>query len=267
MGLIHFIALDLNVYYGVDPCGDPCRAAQKEWLQKDLATANKNRDSVPWVIAMSHYPFYCTGCFAKQMTSKFYASGVAEFEGNANLGAQTNMQQEAIVRAFESVEAARSESDKRDALDAVVRERQSWNMTLRQSSTASIKDLVPLLDEGGVDLYIAGHWHYYESLFPAENGPTGTGGKPVQQNFVNPKVTVHVTSGNGGPPGADSFNEDCPGPDCGHIPATRAQSTNFGYGRVTAHNATHLQFTQINNKDSSVQDDFFIVQDKHGPFV
>jgi len=24
MGLIHFVALDLNLYYGVDPCGDPC---------------------------------------------------------------------------------------------------------------------------------------------------------------------------------------------------------------------------------------------------
>jgi hypothetical protein len=58
-----------QVYYGVDPCGDPCRNAQLAWLEADLAAANKNRDSVPWVVAMSHYPFYCTGCYAKQLNA------------------------------------------------------------------------------------------------------------------------------------------------------------------------------------------------------
>ena len=117
--------------------------------------------------------------------------------------------------------------------------------TVKQSSDASIKDLIPLLDKGGVDLYLAGHWHYYESLYPAKNGATGTGGDPVAKDFIDPTVTVHVTTGNGGPPGADSFHEDCPGPDCNKIPATRHQSVKFGYGRVTAFNATHLMYKQV----------------------
>ena len=56
-GLIHFVALDLNVYYGNDPCGHPCRAAQKAWLAADLKAANANRAAVPFVVVMSHYPF------------------------------------------------------------------------------------------------------------------------------------------------------------------------------------------------------------------
>ena len=46
IGLIHLVALDLNGYYGGDPCGQPCVEAQKEWLEKDLAAANENRDNV-----------------------------------------------------------------------------------------------------------------------------------------------------------------------------------------------------------------------------
>jgi hypothetical protein len=73
-------------------------------------------------------------------------------------------------------------------------------------------------------------------------------------------VTVHVTTGNGGPPG---FND--PADYGGSIPSTNQQSVNYGRGRVSAHNATHLEFTQINNKDSSVQDHWFLVQHEHGP--
>lgn len=81
-GLVHLVAIDLNFYYGVDPCGDPCRQAQLAWLKKDLAAAVANRKVVPWIVVMSHYPFYCTGCNGKQMPSKYYASNKAEYCGN-----------------------------------------------------------------------------------------------------------------------------------------------------------------------------------------
>lgn len=72
-------------------------------------------------------------------------------------------------------------------------------------------------------------FRWFFLLFP------GHGGTPLQKNFVNPPVTVHVTTGNGGPPSADNFNEDCPGADCGSIPATRKQSVAYGYGRLIAY--------------------------------
>ena len=36
LGLIHFVALDLNLYNGVDLCGENCRQAQLKWLEEDL---------------------------------------------------------------------------------------------------------------------------------------------------------------------------------------------------------------------------------------
>ena len=48
--------------------------------------------------------------------------------------------------------------------------------------------------------------------------------------------------------------------------ATRAQSLAFGYGRLVAHNATVLEWTQLNNSDGSIVDHFAIEQHEHGPF-
>ena len=62
IGLIHFVALDLNMYNGVDTCGEVCRQSQLTWLEKDLIAANANRLNVPWIVAMSHFPLYCSNC-------------------------------------------------------------------------------------------------------------------------------------------------------------------------------------------------------------
>ena len=233
IGLVHFIALDLNFYYGVDPCGDVCRLAQIAWLKEDLAAANANRDAVPWIVAGSHFPFYCTGCTAKQMSAEYYASSDAEIFGNVNMS------------------AAKKYSDIK---------------TLEAGSAASISDLMPIMQDNSVDLYVAGHWHYYESLFPGALGSTGAGGVPISHDFVNPNVTVHVTSGNGGPPGKDNFHEACPGPSCGKINMTRKQTMEYSYGRINAYNRTHLQFTQLFNTNGTVFDQWMIVQESHGTF-
>ena len=142
-------------------------------------------------------------------------------------------------------------------------EAHSWEPTVQQGSTNAIKDFVPILNEFGVDMYLAGHWHYYESLWPAKDGTTGTGAEPLAKSFVNPAKTIHVTTGNGGPPSKDNFREDCPGPDCGKIPATRFQSTEFGYGKLIAHNSSHLTYSQTQNHDGNVSDVWTLVKDTH----
>merc|ERR1712107_443739 len=91
------------------------------------------------------------------------------------------------------------------------------------------------------------------------------GGKAAVKSFDKPKGTVHVTTGNG-PPGADNFCEAGKGsPDCDRIPATRKQTTEFSYGRVIAHNRTHLTFQQLLNVDGSIFDEWTIHQPSH-PF-
>ena len=107
-----------------------------------------------------------------------------------------------------------------------------------------------------------------ESLFPGVRGTEDCKVclQPLQKDFNNPRGTVHITTGNGGPPGKDNFKEHCPGADCGSIPATRKQTTDYGYGRVVVHNSSVLEFTQFQNADQSVFDHFVVVQEKHGPF-
>ena len=52
----------------------------------DLAAANANRDNVPWVVAFSHFPFFCTGCLSKntKVSAKWYAGAEAEYRGALN---------------------------------------------------------------------------------------------------------------------------------------------------------------------------------------
>jgi hypothetical protein len=100
-----------------------------------------------------------------------------------------------------------------------------------------------------------------QSLWPATDGTTGAGGKVLKKSYVNPKKTIHVTTGNGGPPSATAFSGYG-----GSIGMTNKQSEAFGYGRLVAHNSSHLTYKQIQNKDGAVFDSFVLVKDTHPPF-
>ena len=238
LGLVHMVALDFNLYYGDDACGAPCREAQLQWVQRDLALAVANRDSVPWIVLGAHYPLFCTGCGNNEVTARYYASAEAEVHGNCNATAEHLLGK-------------------------------GGGRGLSGASAELVADYAPILQRFGVDLFMAGHWHYYESLWPTTGGTPDCPAcaVPVQTNFTDPRGTVHITTGNGGPPGLDSFHEHCPGADCGSIPATRRQSLAFGYGRIVAHNASVLEFTQLANANGSVVDHFTITQSRHGGFV
>jgi len=247
LGLVHLIALDLNMYFGVDPCGSPCKAAQLQWLEDDLKLANTNRENVPWVLAFSHYPMYCSGCNSAQVSAPYYSSDEAEICGNGNATASA---------AFAA--ARQNEGEQVRA-----------QLKVSANSNGIITDLQPLFDKYSLDLYLGGHWHYYESLFPLQAGNKAcqSCATPTQTDFNSPKSTVHVTTGNGGPPGKDTFCESGSGAaDCGSIPATRKQTNEFSSGRVIAHNRTHLTFQQILNSDSSLFDEWTIYQPLH-PFA
>ena len=88
----------------------------------------------------------------------------------------------------------------------------------------------------------------------------------TQTNYVEPKGIVHVTDGNGGVPGvgADYVITDCA--DAGK-PWCRKHGTGGAYGRVIAHNATHMTYEHVQNVDGNVSDTWVIVQHSHGPFA
>jgi hypothetical protein len=58
VGPVHVVLFNteimLNVLYPIEVY------AQMEWLVKDLAQANQERDIRPWIIAGSHHPLYCS---------------------------------------------------------------------------------------------------------------------------------------------------------------------------------------------------------------
>eukprot|EP00035_Acanthoeca_spectabilis_P007327 m.135406 g.135406 ORF g.135406 m.135406 type:complete len:601 (-) comp13903_c0_seq3:1214-3016(-) len=226
LGLIHLVGLDLNMYNGVDTCGDACRLEQLAWLQKDLAAANANRDKVPWIVAMSHFPLYCSNC--PDMNTPLaldagWSSDECEFEGHSgscnpdnfpppNLGAED----------------------------------------LKWTPSAMIADFEPIFLKNGVDIYATGHIHDYEVTYPIKLN------QPVQTNLVNPKATVHLITGNGGPPSKSVIKT----PKNWSLTHT----SDYSYTILEATNATHLSWKQISNLNGSVIDNRLVVQNSHGPF-
>jgi 3',5'-cyclic AMP phosphodiesterase CpdA len=235
-GLVHLISLDLNVYYGNDPCGDECKQDQLAWLIKDLEAANKNRDSQPWIVASAHYPVFCTGCNSNTLSAAYYASDRAEIDGNCNATASA---------AFDG---------------EMMEQGNGFGARVGGASADLVKDFAPLLQQYGVDLFMAGHWHYYESLWPTVAGTDDCPAcaVPLAKSFEEPKGTVHITTGNAGPPGKDSFVTP--------IPASRQRSQEYGYGRLVAHNSSVMEFWQFENEGGTEIDHIVITQSSHGPF-
>lgn len=114
-------------------------------------------------------------------------------------------------------------------------------------------DLEPLMLKYGVDIFVAGHEHDYESIWPVAKGQL------VAETFVNPPAPVHFVTGAGGPPGMDHFG------DAG--PWDRKRMNLPSYGRIIAYNATTLTFQQVFNANSTLFDEVTITKDTHGPYT
>jgi hypothetical protein len=55
-GRAHFLMYCSEVLYHSSP---ERKEQHLEWIKADLETANRNREAVPWVIALAHRPYYC----------------------------------------------------------------------------------------------------------------------------------------------------------------------------------------------------------------
>eukprot|EP01047_Picozoa_sp_COSAG01_P042213 COSAG01_NODE_3672_length_5809_cov_4.250263_3_plen_550_part_00 len=106
-------------------------------------------------------------------------------------------------------------------------------------------ELEPLLLQHGVDFFIAGHAHMYESLFPCK------GNAASQHNFIEPHAPIHILSGNAGPGSHHVFAGR-------KTPMTRFQSEEFGYGILEASNDSVATYYQRANEDDRVIDSFVV---------
>jgi len=86
----------------------------------------------------------------------------------------------------------------------------------------------PLMHQYQVDLYLCGHMHMYERVFPVLNGTVMDSGN----YYVNPTATAHVVAGTGG-----VFTDATyilPQPDWSAV-----RNDEWGFGKLTI-NTTHL---------------------------
>jgi Iron/zinc purple acid phosphatase-like protein C len=85
-------------------------------------------------------------------------------------------------------------------------------------------------------------------------------GEPTQQNYINPRATVHVQTGIAGVTD-DPFNVTAP-----EWSAYRDDLYRQSYSRLIFHNNTHASFYQLYAQNGTVLDEFHLVQMNHGPF-
>ena len=126
-----------------------------------------------------------------------------------------------------------------------------------------------VLNPGGVDLHLCGHWHYYGRFFPLSSVTGTPGGLAIDtasvsadnSTYTDPKYLVAIVSG---APGDIEVNP--PTCDIGPKPehAANAQTCNYGYSKLQAINATHLHYTfkstKANDKPLSFTDELWIVR-------
>ena len=119
--------------------------------------------------------------------------------------------------------------------------------------------LEPLLDEYGVDVYIAGHVHSYSVSWPLK------GGAVTAKSLVDPAGVVHVLEGNGGVPNHGARDpawvntiRNCSGDPTQSL--YRVCGTGGAYGRLLASNASVLEYEHVENPTGRVSDTWAITK-------
>ena len=109
--------------------------------------------------------------------------------------------------------------------------------------STDFSEISSVLQDGGVDLLMAGHWHYYQRMAPLY--PSGSSWQvdtaclsPDNHTATDPKFTTMIVSG---AVGDVERNDGCPG-DARLVPVTTACSAAYGYGVINVVSATELHW-------------------------
>lgn len=246
VGPLHVLLYNTEVFFWPDLFGKAQQRAQHEWMEADLRAANANRASTPWILAAGHRPMYCVQALS---------------------GGRCNAEHEASRLGLPSFCPHNNPQACRP---------------LHPPGAPGSGPSFPvehLFYRYGVDVAVYGHVHDYERFWPVFNhtlpSPPGLGGLSFGR-YINPRATVHVTSGAGGNGEMRGGAEAPPQGRCedsapwcafqsGYAPAP-TQSYDYSYSRLAVHNATHLHWQQVSSLQGRVVDDWWVVQSRHGPF-
>ena len=118
--------------------------------------------------------------------------------------------------------------------------------TTYKKNTERVAPLEHLLMDYNVDLFLSGHLHNYERLWPTYRYQL------LQKNYNKPKGPVHIISGTAG------CNEGNYPFDKIDYPFSAFRSNSYGFGLLDIYNNHQLRWSQVSAKDSSVIDSIII---------
>eukprot|EP01090_Pellita_catalonica_P009162 TRINITY_DN20223_c0_g1_i1.p1 TRINITY_DN20223_c0_g1~~TRINITY_DN20223_c0_g1_i1.p1 ORF type:complete len:390 (-),score=36.77 TRINITY_DN20223_c0_g1_i1:148-1317(-) len=128
-----------------------------------------------------------------------------------------------------------------------------WFLDCHAFAPGFRKVIEPLFQKYSVDLYMCGHMHDSELIYPVSDG------KVVTPSFINPRSTAYMISGYAGcREGFNGFSPEFAPPW-----SAWRQAEEYGYGILSVHNASHLHFEWIYAARSEVGHDVWVVQDDH----
>ncbi|CAG9322165.1 unnamed protein product [Blepharisma stoltei] len=112
--------------------------------------------------------------------------------------------------------------------------------------------------EQGVDMFLAGHLHTYERMGPIYKNNTVKSERDDLNLHLNPQATVYMIDGNGGSViGHNAELSTTP-----HL-WNLYSSNDFGYGRMTVFNKTHLFFEQFSAAQEKVTDTLWLIKTRN----
>jgi hypothetical protein len=119
------------------------------------------------------------------------------------------------------------------------------------------KTFEPILIKYGVALYISGHIHWYERLWPMMNNGEVDQSAILNNNTYlnNGKSLTHIISGQSG----NQENHSTPAIKNETYTAV-LDNVHYGIGRLSVINATALKYTQLYANDGSIGDTLYIVK-------
>merc|ERR1711871_123222 len=243
MGPVHFAVIDTDAY-GFDEVAY-LLAEQYEWLTSDLAAVDRGR--TPWVVLLGHRPMYCSSITA--------ARHLATHLGWPKKPEDTPVGTPAPAGYGDGFKAMGLEPPPWDGEDVIRQAEEDGippcgvgdllrNGMISRDGSGRKYGLETLMAKYQVNLYMCGHEHNYERMWPTLNGS-------VTKSYSAPGKPVHVVTGSGGAYSKDTFG------DTGPWDAFR--SSDWSYSDITA-NLTHLVLRQRLTSDSTVIDSFSLTQ-------
>ena len=109
--------------------------------------------------------------------------------------------------------------------------------------------LEPVFAKYQVDMYLCGHVHWYERLYPVAKGI------PVQKDYINPSSPVYLINGAAGNIEGHSWG----GSGADYL--AYLNQVDYGVAQLTVHNHTHLSWQWFRASDGQVVDTFVLVQE------